>query len=299
MIGEAILRLYDQMIAWTVIDRSDDDRHGQRLALAYYFGKIQRVTRLALTGILTGQGLEAMPLLRDQYDFTLRFEFYKYEPHEALLFALTQSRLKVRFAEQIMEFDERAASDPRRIAQLQKLRDNYAEALRQHPDLMRPTKKSANTPNPIMVPWSEPEAKDLSPSLMQRWYEERAQRGEGRVATPAFVERVANRTYFYRATAQSQSRHGTAFNIDEGIAFDRLGNLDPVDPQVKDPNGLAFLFLENAMPQIKTYCDLVLGSRSSLFEERLQQLMGAFDTFRSTLGIPQERIPDDPATATD
>jgi hypothetical protein len=111
-IGETILRLYDQMIAWTVIDRSDDDRHGQRLALAYYFGKIQRVTRLALTGILTGQGLEVMPLLRDQYDFTLRFEYYKYEPHEALLFALTSARLKLKFAEQIMEFDRRAVADP-------------------------------------------------------------------------------------------------------------------------------------------------------------------------------------------
>jgi hypothetical protein len=80
---------------------------------------------------------------------------------------------------------------------------------------MRPTEKSANAPNPKMVPWSELEGKDLSPLLMQRWYDEHAKR-DGRTVSPELVASAANRTYFYRATAQSQSRHGTAFKYRRG-----------------------------------------------------------------------------------
>ncbi len=233
-------------------------------------------------------------MLRDQYDFTLRFEYYKYYPHEALLFVLTQARLKVDFAEEIGAFDPKVAADPERVEQLKRLKEEYDKAVRQHPDLMRPTKKSAKTKNPKMVPWSELEAIDLSPLLMQRWYDERAKQG-GRTASPAFVERAAKRVYFYRAKAQSQSRHGTALNIAEGIEFDRLGlgNLNPVEAQLDEPNGLALMFVENAMPMLKTYCELVLGNRGICFEKELEMLADRVAAFRATLGIALEPIWED------
>jgi hypothetical protein len=273
-VGETLLRLYDHMIAWTVVDRTDDDRQGQQLALAYYFGKIQRTTRLALTGILAGQGREAMPLLREQFEYTLRFEYYKYFPHEALLFALTQARLKVGFAKEIMVFDPIAAADPKRIEQ-------------HHPDLMRPTKRSEKGTTKKMVPWSEPSAETLCNVLMERWLTERSKE-DGSIVTAEKVRRYAARMYFYRGTAQSQAKHGTAFNISEGLEFDRLGNLNPVESQVDDPNGLAWLLLQNALPLLKVYAELVLGRRGTCFEAQLIELADASEALRLALQIPLE-----------
>ena len=79
-----------------------------------------------------------MPLLREQYDYTLRFDYYKDEPHEALLFTLTQTQIKVEFAKEVMAFDLAAAKNPERIAQLQHLKADNAMLVRCYPDLMRP-----------------------------------------------------------------------------------------------------------------------------------------------------------------
>lgn len=287
-VGEALLRLCDRMIAWTVISKTDEDRQGQQLALAFYLGKIQRVTRLALTGILTGQGREAMPLLREQYDFMLRFEYYKDQPHEALLFALTQAATKVEFAKEVMSFDPVAVSNPRRIKQLKRLEADYSELLKQYPDLMRPTKKSASSRKPKMVPWSEPSTHELSRRLMKKWLDDRAKVQTDLLVPTERVEQYAARVYFMRATFQSQAKHGTAFNIADGIERNRLGNLKPVEGQLDDPNGLIWLFLQSVIPQIFGYKDVVLGSRGGDFDDALSLAVDDLEALRIALGIKRE-----------
>lgn len=69
--GEECLQLYDLLLSATKINHDDSNRiHlATCLCLADHLEKTQRVTRVALTLILSGQAVETMSLIREQNDF--------------------------------------------------------------------------------------------------------------------------------------------------------------------------------------------------------------------------------------
>ena len=289
--GEEALRLYDQMNQAINIDRTDKERHASQLCLAFYAAKIQRVTRAALTLVLAGQGVEAMSLIREQNDFVIALEYYHKHPTQALLFMVSEALQKRDRARQVMAFDKKAREDPQRQRQLAQLEVMAEKAYREFPQLRRPKGKSANSANPIMIDWSEPDPKAMLADLMEGWLRQHYTDTSQSYTEDDFLEchkRVVERIYFMRNTFVSQAKHGTAFSLSDGIEVDDRGKIGSIRSQVEKPNELAYHFLLNALPPLKIICEF---NDLQPFEDRLNELGLVSRRLREKLGIKEEPIP--------
>ena len=289
-VGEECLSLCDMLVAATRIDKDDSDALSRavKLCLVYFLGKIQRVTRAALTLILSGQGVEALSLIREQNHFVISLNYYRKHPDQAQLFMVSQVLLKRNFAKEIMAFDDKAARDPRRIAQLAAIEKDVDIAYREFPGLRRPKGKSGKSKSPVMVDWSEPSSYEMFRDLMDGWMREHyAERGEtlDEAEFAKRFERVIARTYFFRNTFISQAKHGTAFDVGAAVDIDDDGNIIPAAHQVDDPNRLAYHFIQNAMPPLLIFRDYVMPTA---FETELGALGDSYIALRDALGITDE-----------
>jgi hypothetical protein len=289
-VGEESLRLCDILIGAVEIDKTDDLRRAVQLCLIYFLGKIQRVTRAALTLILSGQGDEAMLLIREQNEYVIAFNYFKKHPVEAQLFAVSQVLLKRDFAKQIMSFDEAAAQNPQRIAELAEIEKNVQIAYREFPGLRRPKGKSGSSPSPVLIDWSTPSAYAMFRDLMDGWMRDHlAQKGEA-VDEKDFAERfqrTVDSTYFMRNTFINQGKHGTSFDLSSIVDIDDVGALSPVGHQADDPNRLAYHFIQHALPPVPMFRDYNMPGE---FEAELQALDLSYGVLRTTLGITDEPV---------
>jgi hypothetical protein len=290
-VGDECLSLCETLIGGTKIDKDDDPLHlAVTLCLVYFLGKIQRVTRAALTLILSGQGREAMSLIREQNHFVVSLNYYWKHPDQAQLFMVSQVLLKKRFAKEIMAFDEKVALDPRRVAQLAAIEKDVEEAYRQFPGLRRPKGKSGQRNSPVFIDWSEPSSYDMFRDLMDRLVREHHEKHGEIVDQAEFSKRFEHmvaRTYFYRNTFMSQAKHGTAFDIGTNVDFNDDGNVRPTAAQVDDPNGLAYHFIQNAMPSLLIFRD---HNVPGAFEGELDALGDSYVKLREALGITDQPV---------
>ena len=259
-IGEECLRLYEALLSATMVNHDDTDqtRLATRLCLVYFLEKIQSVTRAALTLILAGQGIEAMSLIREQYQFIIALYYYQNNRGEALLFMVSQSFTKLKFAREVMNFDAKAAIDPHRIEQLLELEEAVADAYKRYPGMRKAKGKSGTSRSPVWIDWSEPSAFDMQYEVMNRLFRaEHAKRGEiiDEIAFKERLEKIAKRTYFMRSTFISQSKHGTAFGLGGSFDFNEHGEIERREHQVGEPDGLAFHFISTALPPLVVYRD--------------------------------------------
>ena len=85
----------------------------------------------------------------------MALNYYHKHPDQAQLFMVSQAIVKRNFAKQIMEFDGKAAKDPKRIAQLAEREKDVAAAYRLFPGIGRIKGKSGKSKSPVYVDWSE------------------------------------------------------------------------------------------------------------------------------------------------
>jgi hypothetical protein len=260
-VGEECLRTIDQLISTTKASSLSKSRFAVCVAMAYYLGKIRRVTRAALTLIAAGQGLEALALVREQNHFVFALNYYHFNPAEAELFTVSQTLLKRDFARKIMSFDDRAASDPKRLAQLKALEKDVVDAYRLFPGLKRPKGKSGTTKSPILTDWSEPSYSVMHRNVLdillrKRYADDGEQVDEAEYSQK--LDKLVERTYFFGNTYMSQSKHGTSLDIDTVLNIDDRGVLSLIAHQIEDPNRLGYHFIQNAMPPMLIYRDDII-----------------------------------------
>lgn len=290
-VGESLLHLYDEVIRAITLDRRDAKRRAQQLCLAYYAGKIQRVTRAALTLILAGQGEEALSILREQNEFVIALNYYHKYPDQAVLFMASQVLLKRNFAREIMSFDDSVASDQGRIKQLEELEEEAKRAYRRFPGLQRPKGKSANSPSPVYTDWSEPSSKDMFDDLMRGWLQEGYQARGERIDELEFNERLEKmvaKAYFFRSTFINQVKHGTAFMVVSTVEINDKGGIVLQDHELREPNQLAYHFIQNPMPSLKLLRDF--NGIPDAFEAELGALGEAYAAMRTEFGIQDQPV---------
>jgi hypothetical protein len=289
-VGEEALRLFDLLLNSTEFDKSNNARRSVQFCLAYYLAKIQRVTRAALTLILTGQGSEAMGLIREQHDFVLALNYYQKHQREALLFVLSQALLKRNFARDVMLFKDSAANDPKRVAQLADLEKTADTLYLEFPDLRRPKGKSGKSKSPVMIDWAEASSYDMLVDLMDGWMRER-HKDTGQIVDEAdFVERhekAVKSVFFLRSTFISQSKHGTAFDAGGTLGVDDAGNIEIPGHQTDDPNHLAYHFIQNALPVLVTYRKEIAPESHP---DEFDALGSSYVALRDALGIVDEPV---------
>jgi hypothetical protein len=289
-VAEECLRLCDSLVAAAKIDLADPDqvRVATCLCLVYFVAKIQRVTRAALSLILAGQGIEAMSLIREQNDFVMALNYYHKHPDQAQLFMVSQAIVKRNFAKQIMEFDDKAAKDPKRIAQLAEREKDVAAAYRLFPGIRRIKGKSGKSKSPVYVDWSEPSSYDVFADVMDGLVRKRyADRGEA-IDEATFkprLKKIVDRAYFMRNTYMSQAKHGTAADVGASVDLDDDGKAILISHQVNDPNQLAFHFIMNAMPPLLLFRDYVCPGAC---EEGLGALGQSYQALREELNITDD-----------
>jgi hypothetical protein len=291
-VAQEALSIYDAMNQATVIDVSDDIRHAVQLCLAFYSVKVQRVTRAALTLVLTGQGEEAMGLIREQNDFVIALNYYHDRPDQAVLFMVSEVLQKRDRARQVMAFDEKARLDPARQEQLAELERKSEQAYSDFPDLRRPKGKSGSSASPILIDWSEPDSKAMLKATLSGWLRKHYVESVQTFTDEQFEDRLetlVERTYFMRSTFISQGKHGTAFSLGNAIGLDDARRILPTRWQVEDPSRLAYHFVSNALPALKTICQY--NQLEPTFEERLNKLGSAYRALGEALGIEHEAIP--------
>lgn len=290
-VGEQYLALCDALVDATRLDREGDPLClAVGVCLVYYISKIQRVTRSALTLILTGQGAEAMSLIREQNDFVMALNYYSNEPQEAQLFLASQVLLKRNFAKQIMAFDKRAAADPKRVAQLREIERDVAIAYKKFPGLRKPKGRSGSTNAPVLIDWSEPSPFEIFRAVMNRLLRERYAAIGKPVDQLEFSKRldtIVARTYFFRNTYISQDKHATALDVGAHVEPGDDGKILCASHQVDDPSGLAYHFIQNAMPPLLAFRDHHLPGQ---FERELTALAEAHQEMRHELSIVDEPI---------
>jgi len=289
-VGEECLRLCDSLVAAATIDHADPDqvRVATCLCLVYFVAKIQRVTRAALTLILAGQGVEAMSLIREQNDFVMALNYYHKHPDQAQLFMVSQAIVKRNFAKQIMEFDDKAAKDPKRIAQLAEREKDVADAYKLFPGIRRIKGKSGQSKSPVYVDWSEPSSHEVFADVMDGLVRQRyAERGEA-IDEATFkprLKKIVDRAYFMRSTYMSQAKHGTAVDLGASVDLDDDGKAILISHQIDDPNRLAFHFITNAMPPLLLFRDYVCPGAC---EEGLTALGTSHQALREELNITDD-----------
>lgn len=289
-VGEECLRLCDALVSAAKIDHADPDqlRVATCLCLVYFVAKIQRVTRAALTLILAGQGVEAMALIREQNAFVMALNYYHNHPDQAQLFMVSQAIVKRNFAKQIMEFDDKAAQDPKRIAQLAERERDVAAAYRLFPGIRRVKGKSGKSKSPEYVDWSEPSSyvifSDVMDSLVRKRYAERGELIDEATFKPR-LKKIIDRAYFMRNTYMSQAKHGTSVDVGASVDLDEDGKALLVPHQIDDPNRLAFHFIMNAMPPLLLFRDYVCPGEC---EEALSALGTSYQALRMELNISDD-----------
>lgn len=251
----------------------------RKRTLLYFAKKVYRSTLGGMYLIRLGQTTQAFSLKRDQHYAWVAFHYYLARERESILFMASGALRQRDNSKKIMGFDPKAAADPVRQKQLAE-HEKTADALyEKFPDLKVVKGKSASSPNPVYIDWSEPSEYVMMQSIVATWPDELAQAGNP--IDPADVEdwchRQTESAQFFHAAFPSQDIHGTPMGLGADLNDDEEGNAADLRINAHEPNSLLYIYLLDPVLVARKLVDLV-GARG--FQNRLVQIHKALEAYR-------------------
>jgi hypothetical protein len=255
-LGNAALELLRNIRLAIDLGPNTTERRMAQMCQAFLLGKIHRVTRGTLTLVRHGQEQEATHLLREQYEFIIALLYYQKHETDATLFLGSHPVMQLRMAERSL----RSAVNPQEISErsrsVEALKVEAAAARKSFPALVKPCpgkKKCKKSATVHEHDWSVTSPRDMLKDLINDWLKD-GHAMEGSTPTghqlAEQTDTITERIHFYRSHFLSQEKHGLPFALISNLAITG-GQIDDVEPQVADPNDLAYHIIGGVQDAIR------------------------------------------------
>lgn len=258
-----------------------------QLCQAFLLGKLYRITRSMLTLARHGQGQEATNLVREQYEFTVALLHYQKHETDATLFMASHPVMQLRMAERSLKSAVNSRELSERSKSVAALKVEADAARKEFPALLKPCPGKSKCKDAATAhehDWQVMKPRDMLRDLINDWLKD-AHAKERRTPTrQQLVEQtdtITERIHFYHSHFLSQEKHGLPFALINNLAITGE-QIDDVEPQVNDPNDLAYHIIGSAQAAIR---DTAANNEITSFDKTIAEWERQLQSCKDRLGI--------------